>query len=250
MPDWLLHPTLTHGIPASKTVKKHFLQAHERAAGSRVKTRHPHILREIPLSYMAGFDRITKSYFIPRFQNTLDHPAGGESPDGTASDANLATFQEQELMIRRAQTQAPSAVNINKEEDFFNRSTRYYKYLQGKNITTLLATVRPRALDDPVLLQIHELTMEAGMDAIGLVLTLSVGTRELVNTFYTNAMEMRRIQPFQELNPRPGTGETPTPTPHLDTKWGHTRPSNRGYEPILTQSGKDAGGAQPRNLSA
>ena len=94
------------------------------------KARHPHILHGITLSFMVGFDGNTKSYFIPRFQNTLDHPAGGESSDSVASDANLASFEEQELRIRRAQLQAASALNINKEEDFFNRSTRYYKYLQ------------------------------------------------------------------------------------------------------------------------
>ena len=85
----------------------------------------------------------------------------------------------------------PICLNINKEEDFLNRSTRYYKYLQGKDIP---------ALDDPLLMHIHDLTMDLGMDAFGLVPSLSVGTRELVNTFYTNAVEMRRIRPFQELN--------------------------------------------------
>ena len=186
---------------AYKTTKKHFLQAHERAAGSRVKARHPHILHGIPLSFLVGFDGNTRSYFIPRFQNTLDHPAGGESSDSVISDANLASFEEQELHIRRAQLQAASALNVNKEEDFFNRSTRYYKYLQGKDIPTLLATVHPSALNDPLLMHIHDLTMDLGMEAFALVPSLSVGTRELVNTFYTSAVEMHRIRPFQELNP-------------------------------------------------
>ena len=94
--------------------------------------------------------------------------------------------------------QGPSS-NINKEEGFFNRTTRYYKYLENKDINYFLRLIsKPESMKDPTLAFIHNTSLEMGLEVFDIIPTMSLNTRNLINNYFIDAITIE-VKAFKDL---------------------------------------------------
>ena len=178
--------------PGYKQAKTHVNHAHQR----KITPKHVDwdIICNVPLSMVFGLHG-RKDYFIPRF---VPDGAPGPAPSTAGSGStDLSQFIGGHRNMRDRTIQAGPHKDVNKEEDFFNRTTRYYKFVEGKDIPALLRLVsKPDFMQDPTRASIYTLTLELGQEAFGKIADRSLVSRKLLNQYYPDQVE---VQPFKEL---------------------------------------------------
>ena len=136
---------------ARKVILEHLIKVHKIKGLTNKKSKN--VLESVPiLELIRGKYTINIIPKLPtrdrlqRASNVLDtiNSSRIEDEDSISPVSRVLTNYSQrylsEANIEREQDLA--AVNIDKEATFFNRTTKYYKYLEGKDINTLVGLIR------------------------------------------------------------------------------------------------------------
>lgn len=193
-----------------KVVAKHLNIKHNYR--SITSTKNSNILVDIPLSIIKGFNYNKTITYIPRLP-LLNSEAGDnisldniESPTTRSNTLSKSLAKskikeytkEYNSIVESSIYRESTNTNISKESTFFNRTTKYYKYLENKD-TTILKDFIYKDLEakDTFLELLYNLTIKLGYELSNDIESLSLSSRVLFNN--TKSRNNKAIKEFKSL---------------------------------------------------
>ena len=190
-----LYTSLTY-----KTLKVHLNKEHNFKSNT---TKNINIIDNIPLISTEGFKTSKKYLFIPKFiikEKNRDVNLFNSNTNSKENTSSISNYTKQYNSIVKTNLSTISKpLNTNREEDFFNKTTRYFKYLEGKDLEFLIDTIdSSKFLENNLLKFLYNTTFNLGLESFNIIENLSFNTRKSINNYYINDSNIE-VKAFKEL---------------------------------------------------
>ena len=178
-----LYTSLTY-----KTLKVHLNKEHNFKSNT---TKNINIIDNIPLISIEGFKTSKKYLFIPKFiikEKNRDINLFNSNTNSKENTSSISNYTKQYNSIVKTNLSTISKpLNTNREEGFFNKTTRYFKYLEGKDLEFLIDTIdSSKFLENNLLKFLYNTTFNLGLESFNIIENLSFNTRKRINNYYIN----------------------------------------------------------------
>ena len=160
-------------------------------------------LISIPLISIEGFKTSKKYLFIPKFiikEKSRDINLFNSNTNSKENTSSISNYTKQYNSIVKTNLSTISKpFNTNREENFFNKTTRYFKYLEGKDLEFLIDTIDlSKFLENNLLKFLYNTTFNLGLESFNIIENLSFNTRKSINNYYINDSNIE-VKAFKEL---------------------------------------------------
>ena len=190
-----LYTSLTY-----KTLKVHLNKEYNFKSNT---TKNFNIIDNIPLISIEGFKTSQKYLFISKFnikEKNRDINLFKSNTNSKENTSSISNYTKQYNSIVKTNLSTISKpFNTNREEDFFNKTTRYFKYLEGKDLEFLIDTIDlSKFLENNLLKFLYNTTFNLGLESFNIIENLSFNTRKSINNYYINDSNVE-VKAFKEL---------------------------------------------------
>ncbi len=196
---------------SSKQIRKYFNKIYYTIKDIKSNTKATYIIENTPIIIISSYSKNSRLSFIPKLPTPFNKEKALE--DSTSSNKELISSLSNNSRIsnlistynKEYREEASLNININKnnlnidkEGTFFNRTSKYYKYLEDKDINLLLTLVDTNLTKDSFLEFLYNNIIKLGLESFNSIETKPLSIRISINeTFSSNTK--RETKPFKVL---------------------------------------------------